>query len=132
MQKRGKNKYKVTIPTDLDIAPSDFEISAAAIIANYLLSNITIIKRNPNAHTADFLIKNQIWEHKAPMGSGKRTMQNNLRSADNQSARIIIDLRRCRMHSARAISRLKYELSKATKIKRLLVIEKSKKVLELR
>ena len=128
----GRNNHQVHIPTNLDVEPSGLETSAAKIIANHLHLDITIIKRNPNAHIADFLIDNQIWEHKAPMGNGKRTMQNNLRCADNQSPKIIIDLRRCKMHPARAISRLKYELTKANNVKRLLVITKSKKVIELK
>ena len=127
-----KNNPGIHKPINLDVEPSDLEESAAKIISNYLNLNITVIKRHPNAHTADFLIDNQVWEHKAPIGDGKRTMQNNLRCADNQSPRVIIDLRRCKMHQTRAISRLKYELTKANKIKRLMVITKTEKVIELK
>lgn len=112
--------------------PKPYEISAAVIMANYFNTDVTIMKRHPHAHKADFLIKNQMWELKSPTGDGKRTIQNNLRDASDQSNLIILDLRRCKLHPTRALSRVRYELSKATGIKRLLVIAKSGKVLDIK
>ena len=112
--------------------PKPHELSAAALMAEYFNADILIMKRHPNARKADFLINGQIWEHKSPVGNGKRTIQNNLREADGQSELVILDLRRCRMHPAKALSRIRHEISKAHSVKRLLVITKTEKVLVIK
>ena len=112
--------------------PEPHEISAAAIMVEYFNTDVTVMKRHSYAHKADFLIGNQIWEHKSPTGNGKRTIQNNLRDADDQSKLVILDLRRCKLHPARALSRINHEISKAHTAKRLLVITKSGKVLDIK
>ena len=93
---------------------------------------MAFVKKNNTAKSADLKIKNQIWEIKSPTGNSKRTMQNNLRDADDQSPNIIINLVRCKMPPEKAISRLNFQLKKAHKVKRLLVILKSGKVVVLK
>lgn len=44
----------------------------------------------------------------------------------------IISLIQCKMHSNQAISRIKYELSKANTVKHLIVIKKDKKIIVLK
>jgi hypothetical protein len=92
---------------------------------------VIFIKRG-SAKSADFKIGDIVWEVKSPKGNGKKTIQNNLRKADDQSPYVILDLRRIKMHAAQAYNRIRYELSKATKIKRLLVITRRGKVLEIK
>lgn len=123
--------YHLHISSDIKPEPSDHEISAALILSEYFQTDITFIKRS-HMHTADFLINGQVWEHKSPTGDGKRTMQNNLRKADDQSTCIVMDLRRCKMRPDQAINRIRYELAKANKIKRLIVIQKNRRILELK
>lgn len=125
-------KYQIRIPADTVPPPEDHEISAAFIIAEYFQTDVVFIKQQTNAKTADFKIGRTIWEVKSPIGNGKKTIQNNLRAADNQSAYVILDLRRIKMHATKAKNRIKFELSKATNIKQLLVIDKDGKVLEIR
>ena len=125
-------KYNIIIPPQLAPIPQDHEISAAIILANHFTTNVTFLERLNSLHSPDLKINNLIWEVKSPKGNGKRTMQNNLREADNQSPNIVIDLRRCKMHSSQAISRIKCELRQANKIKRLLVIKKNGEVLALK
>lgn len=108
------------------------EISAAMIMAQYFRSDVTFIKRNSHAKTADFKIGGVVWEVKSPVGDGKRTVQNNLRSAEEQSPNIVMDLRRCKMHIRKAESRIRYELARAHKIKRLIIISKTGKVIEVK
>ena len=124
-------KYRV-LYDGVKPVPAKYEISAAEILAEYFCGDIRMINRRKNAKIADLKIGNVFWELKSPTGDGKRTMQNNLRKADDQSSRVVIDLRRCKMHEARAVSRLKHELEKANSIKRLLVITKKGKVLEIK
>lgn len=112
--------------------PAEYEITAAEILAKYFCANVKMVKRRENAKTADLKIKNIFWELKSPIGDGKRTIQNNLRKANSQASNIVIDLRRCKMDEWRAISRLKYELTQAHGVKRLLVITKKGRVLEIK
>ena len=123
------SQFQIHIPSDINPQPSDQEISAARIVAEFFQNDVTFIKR-ASTHTPDMLIRNQSWEHKSPCGNGKRTIQNNLREADNQSCFVIIDLRVCKMRQDEAIRRIHYELTKATAIKRLIVI--TKKVLVIK
>lgn len=125
-------KYQIHISGEIKPYPSEYEISAAIIIADYFENDVIFIKRSPNSKTADFKIKGVVWELKSPIGNSKRTIQNNLRRADQQSTNIIIDLRRCKMHSSQSMNRIKFELSRANKISHLLVIQKNKKVIALK
>ena len=125
-------RYAIHIDSDSKKNSEDIQVSAAAILVDYFHSDITFIHRVNHMQTADFLIKGQIWEHKAPRGNGKRTIQNSLRNADNQSTMVIIDLRRCKLHPAKALSNIRHELERATKIKKLLVITKTGKVIVIK
>lgn len=125
-------KYQVRISGEIKPYPAEYEISAAMLIAEYFKSDVIFIKRSKNSKTADFQINNKIWELKSPIGDGKRTIQNNLRKADKQSSNIILDLRRCRMHSTQAMSRVKFELFRANKINHLVVIQKNKNIIALK
>lgn len=131
MNNSPKPTNKIIIPSDIKPYPSDHEISAALLLAKYFNTNVTFIKRS-HLHTADFLIKNQPWEHKSPTGNSKRTIQNNLRKADHQSPRVVIDLRHSKISETQAINRIQFILSKTHKIKHLLVITKSNKILALK
>ena len=121
----------VIIPPDIFPYPEPHEISAAVILANHFKTTVTFRKRQNQLHTADYLIHNQIWEIKSPKGSGKRTMQNNLRDANLQSQNIIIDLRRCGLTQTQALSRIHEYLGiNRNGIKRILVITKTKTVID--
>lgn len=119
-------------PSGMDKSPYPHESFAAKAVSDYLDTDVFFIKRSNTTKSPDLLIGNVIWEIKSPIGNGKRTMQNNLRIADNQSPNIIINLVRCKMPQAKALSRIKYELGKANKIKRLLVVLKNGKVITLK
>jgi len=71
------------------------------------------------------------WEIKSPMGNGKRTIDNNFNEARKQSKNIVIDLRRIKMHQSKANARINFYLSMPHHFKRVLVITKSKKIIEI-
>ena len=123
---------QVHTPSDISKDPYPHEMFAARAVSNYFNVDVTIIKRSNIAKSADLLIKNVIWEIKSPIGDGKRTIQNNLRKADDQSVNVIINLARCKMRPSKAIGKIRYELSRANKIKQLLVVCKSGEVIKLK
>lgn len=125
-------KHQIHTPTELDPPPYPHEVFAAKVVSSFFGVDVTFIERNHNAKSADLRIGNIIWEIRSPIGDSKRTMQNNLGSADNQSPNIIINLVRCRMRPDGAVGRIRHELGKANSIKRLFVIFKNGTVLVMK
>lgn len=126
-------KYKVLLEVGLNPAPYKHEIDAAVVMTNYFKSNVVFLRRSPNA-TPDLLVEasKQVWELKSPKGNGKRTIDNNLRDAAHQSRKVILDLSRCKMNNMNALSRTRAFLKSGdSSLERLLVIDKSGKVLDL-
>lgn len=122
-------KYSVIIPSGIFPKPSIREISAAYLLLDYFKTDIKFIPRS-NHKTPDFIIGKTSWELKTPTGTGKYNLQHTLRSATTQSANIIIDARFSKMHINRIRNELAYQFKKTKEIKRLLLIEKNKKVVE--
>ena len=130
---RMKIKYKIIEALNEADPPKEHEKRATRIIAQYFKSDI-IFNRKTNSSSPDLTVirTNQIWELKSPLGNGKRTMANNLRDASHQSKLVIIDLSRCKMNNQNALSRINNFLDSGdSTIKKLLVIDKAKNVLEI-
>ncbi|TAH32900.1 hypothetical protein EYC58_01965 [Candidatus Saccharibacteria bacterium] len=76
---------------------------------------------------------NQRWEIKNIKGNSKRTIQNNLRAADDQSQNVIISLLETKMTQTQALGRIReFYAVGPVKIKRLLLITKEQKVLVIK
>ena len=125
-----KKNYSVIIPKDVYPKPSAKEISAAYILLDFFTKDIQFVTRN-TGKTPDFLIDNKYWELKSPTGDGKRNLQHTVSRALKQSSYIIIDARFSKIHIAKIKSYLKNEKSKNKQIKKLLLIDKQKKVIEI-
>ena len=126
-----KSNYSVIIPKNVIPKPNMREMSASYILLNYFKSNIEFIPRN-NYKTPDLFIDGIEWEIKAPTGQGKRNLQHTVSRALKQSQYIIIDARFSKIHIAKIRNYLSSEIQKNKRIKRLLLIDKQKKVLEIR
>lgn len=126
-----KKKYEVIVKTDIKDRPKDHEMSAALILANYYFkADVTFLRPESNK-TPDIEVDGKKWEIKSPMGNSKKTIENNLRMARKQSKHIVIDLRRIKIHKVRAIARINYFLSKQKQIKRVIVITKDQKIVDI-
>ncbi|MCL2371244.1 hypothetical protein FWC63_00670 [Candidatus Saccharibacteria bacterium] len=123
--------YEVITPTDIKPKPSDEEQIVAGLMAEYLKSNVRFVKRGTNT-TPDIEVKGQLWEIEHPRKNGPRTMQGLLRKADNQSDKSIISLLRYEATTKQAVGRIKVELLRANKIRRLILITKSRKLLVIK
>lgn len=124
-----KEKYSIIIPENIYPRPSTKEISAACILAKYFKTNIEFIPRS-NQRTPDFLINNLYWELKTPTGTGKYNLQHTLRSAAKQSENIIIDARFSKMNISKIRNELNYQFKRSRNIKRLLLIDKQKRIVD--
>ena len=121
-------KYNIIIPADMNPHPKSYEESAAAILANYFKSNAYFIKK-ASYSTSDIRIRNIEWELKSPVGNSSDTIERNMRQASHQSDKIVIDLRRIKLHQNRVYGYIRHFLKNPNTLKRVLVITKSGKVI---
>jgi hypothetical protein len=123
-------KYEVIVKTDLNDRPKDHELSAALILAEYFKSDIVFLRPEIDK-TPDIEVGEIKWEIKSPKGDGKKTIENNMRTARRQSLNIIIDLRRIKMHQSKAMARINFFLSKPHQFKKVVIITKRRKIIEI-
>lgn len=124
-------KYEVIIKTDLADSPKEHELSAAVILAYHFKSDVVFL-RPGRKKTPDIDVKGVLWEIKSPRGNGKKTIDNNLRTARKQSHNIVLDLRRVKLHQNKATTRINYYLSAGPhKINSLKIITKTRKVIDI-
>lgn len=122
--------YQVIIKTSAADAPKEHELSAALILANHYKTDVIFLRPETN-RTPDIDFNGTKWEIKSPLGDGKKTIENNFRNARGQSRNVILDLRRIKMHRSKADARIRSFLSKPHRFKRVLVITKGKKIIEI-
>jgi hypothetical protein len=125
-------KYEVIIKTSLQDRPKDHELSAALILAYYFKSDVSFLRpqvdKTPDIEVVTTGLR---WEIKSPGGNGKKTIDNNFRTARKQSRNIIIDLRRIKMHKNKVTARISFFLSTPHRFKKVLIITKDRKVVEI-
>lgn len=123
--------YEVIVKTDPQDAPKEHELAAAVLLAYHFRADVTFL-RPEHKKTPDLEINGKKWEVKSPKGNAKKTIENNLRLARKQSTHIVIDLTRSKMHSARAVARVNFYIrTKAHTIKRLKIITKTRKIIDI-
>ena len=74
----------------------------------------------------DIMMGGLAWEIKAPIGDGKKTIQNTLQGAAEQSRNVIIDLIRSRMPEEKAIKGYNQYFAASKRIKRVKIITKDR------
>ncbi len=111
--------------------PKIHEETAAEILANHFKSDVYFIETGSH-ETPDISIQNVEWELKGPIGSSKNNIRKNMREAGMQSVNIIIDLRRSKLHQTRALGYINEYMSTSKKLKRVLVITKTKCILTIK
>jgi len=122
--------HHVIIPVGLKPSPARYEITAAELLANHFGANVEFILRT-NYQTPDFIIGGIRWELKSPTGTGKNNIERQLQAALKQSPNIVFDARRSKIHITRIKSELHRQLQLTKSMKRLILIGKNKKVIEL-
>ncbi len=93
----SEKEHLVIIPSEVKPKPSETEISAAYILADFFQADVKFIPRE-NHKTPDYLIDGVKWELKSPTGTGKYNIQHCLQDALKQSSYIIIDVRASKQH----------------------------------
>lgn len=126
--------YKVHIEETGKSKPRPHEEPIAKFLAGYFKSDIVFMRRMSSKTPDLYILKTNIrWELKSPTGNSKHTIQNNLRVASAQSENILLDLSRSKMSASQAIARTKEFLkNERSRIKRLKIITKSHKVIDIK
>lgn len=83
------------------------------------------------ARTPDLRMQNLDWEMKNPRSNGKYTIEHSFRSALKQSPNIIFDIRGSKMLERKAITEIERRFNDFKKVKRVLIITKKHKLLDL-
>lgn len=123
-------KYKVIIPVGLRPSPAYYEITAAQLVAEYFKADVEFVLRT-NQKTPDFIIDAIKWELKSPTGNGKYNVQHQIKAAAKQSSNVIFDARRSKRHMTRLRNEVEHHFRHTKPVKRLILIEKSKTIVEL-
>ncbi len=82
------------------------------------------------AKTPDIRMNGLEWEMKTPKSDGKYTIEHAFRSALKQSPNIIFDIRWSKMLQRKCVAEIERRFNDFKKVKRVLIITKSKKLLE--
>ncbi|HSW99087.1 MAG TPA: hypothetical protein VLF71_04565 [Candidatus Saccharimonadales bacterium] len=78
------------------------------------------------------IIRNGVkWELKSPTGDGKYNVQHQIKAAAKQSANVIFDARRSKMHMAKIRNEVERQFGYTKPIKKLILIDKNKVIVEL-
>lgn len=123
-------KYRVIIPVGIKPSPAHYEITAATLVANHFKADVEFILRS-NQKTPDFLINGVKWELKSPTGDGKYNVQHQIKAAAKQSSNVIFDARRSKIHMTKLRNEVKRHFKYTKPVKRLILIDKNKAVVEL-
>ncbi|MCL2427541.1 MAG: hypothetical protein FWD05_14540 [Oscillospiraceae bacterium] len=137
----GKKKQKrknidisqVIIPVGHPNPPEPHEIDAASILARHYQCtvNFLIPVEDYKRKSADMVMFGVQWEMKSPIGASKSTIENQFRRASKQSKNIVIDTRRTSLNDEDIKKAIIRETKKHSSVKRVILIDKSKKVVEI-
>lgn len=120
VNKNGVKLYPHEDSTALHLTQFGFDVE-------YIMPRHIYKSTNP-----DFLVNGTIWETKSPEGNGKNTIKHQFDGTSKQADKIILDLRRIKLPAEKAERQAMARFEKAINIKRLLLITKSGRVLDIR
>lgn len=82
--------------------------------------------------TADIEMDEKLWEIKSPHSAGKYTLEHAIEAASKQSENLILDLRRLKIPEQKALAKIRREAKYRTKLKRIIVITKKGRLLDIK
>ena len=111
----------VSVPGGLVIDPH--ELNTAATLAQHgHRIEFRPLSTRPGVKNPDAIMDGEIWEFKSPTGSGKNTISHQFSRARQQSARLVIDLRRSGLDEGAAVSEARRRLVNDSRIVDVIVI----------
>ncbi|MCL2037850.1 hypothetical protein FWG95_02500 [Candidatus Saccharibacteria bacterium] len=130
-----KIKWQVIVPDDMKNSPQTHEVSAAEIVAKHFKSVVQFIDPldDYKRKTPDMVMNGRVIEIKSPEGnSQKSTVRHQIDRASRQLvSEMIFDGRRTKLSDDFLRKEILRELQKRRRIKRVIFISKTEKVLEI-
>ena len=132
-KRKQNNPGQVIIPGNHPNPPLPHEVNTALVLSRHYQTTVEFLipiddyKRK----TADVAFLGVEWELKCPMGASKSTIENQFRRASKQSHQLIIDTRRTKLEYQTIVSKVLFELKKHPSVKRVILIDKFEKVIEI-
>ena len=134
-QKKPKhfNPGKVIIPVGHPNPPAQHEIDVATILALHYQTTVEFIMPIDDfkRKTPDIRMLDVEWEIKSPIGTSKSTIYKQFRRASKQAKHIVIDSRNTKLKYDRIEKEVRFEFSKRHSLKKVILIDKSKKIVEI-
>lgn len=126
---RGRTKPtpppgSVSVPRGLVVDPHELD-TAATLAQHGHRIEFRPLSTRPGVKNPDAVMDGDIWEFKSPLGGGKNTINHQFARARQQSARLVLDLRRSALDDAEAISQARRRLAAEKKITHVIVIGKN-------
>jgi len=127
------NPGQIIIPAGHPNPPEQHEIDTAEILALHYRTTVEFLKPidDYKRPTADIRMLDVEWELKCPKGASKSTIQNQFERGSKQAKNIIIDSRRTNLKYEDVEKRVLQELKNRPYMKKAIIIDKSKKVVEI-
>lgn len=136
-KKKQPQEYlgNVIIPPSLITPPEQHEIDAALILSRHYKCSVEFLKpvNDYKRPTADVVIQGVIWEMKSPEGDSKKnTIERQFKKGTKQSRNVVLDTRRTKLDDLEIEKKVLFEVKKRTSIKKVIMINKSKKVIAIK
>ena len=127
------NSGKVIIPVGHPNPPAPHEVDVAKILATHYKTTVEFIMPidDYKRKTPDIKMHGVLWEIKTPKGKAKSTISNQLRRGSKQSGNLIIDTRHTKIKYIEIERRIIFGVSNSKSIKKVILLNKSGKVVEL-
>ena len=127
MKPQKKKVGHITVPKKALVQPHEFNV---ATILSWTGDDVVFI---PTGATPmpDIRFRRLEWEIKSPHGGSSRTIENNMRLALKQSSNIIVDLSRMKLPEEKCIHEVKRQNDLIRGKHRVMIITKTKKIIEL-
>lgn len=128
----GQHSGKVIIPSGADVWPHELACARTLATAGY---TVEFLRRTSGdrVKSADIVMNGVAWEIKAPKTSNLKHLQLTLRRAAKQSPNVIIDSTRLHAIPDQSVEKELRRLKPLVRsVKRLLLVTKSRKVIDIR
>jgi len=129
-----KNPGQVIIPAGHPNPPEQHEIDTAVILALHYRTTVEFLKPVDDymRKSADIKMLGVGWELKCPTGASKSTIQTQFARASKQAKNLIIDSNRTKLKYDEVEKRVYQEIKNRPYMKKIIIIDKSKKVVEIK
>ena len=127
------NPGQVIIPASHPNPPEPHEVDTAMVLARHFQSIVEFLipLDDYKRKSADIVMLGVEWEIKCPSGTSKSTIGAQFRRASKQAKNIVIDTRRTKLKFEDIEKKVLIEMKKRAAIKKVIIIDKFEKVVEI-